>query len=237
MPTPSPSSGQRSPPSIAAGANVRSQDGLHGRVVSETGSSDDKRVLVRVDDGRHLLLSADFLEVAADGDFFVPLDLATADPDRPEVIPVIEEQLEVGKRLVVGGGVRVSKTVTEHTQTIDEPLAKDRLVVERVPLHRPVSREAPPTIRQEGETVVIPLLQEAVVVEKRLVLVEEVRVTRLREEAHEPQDVVLKREEVSIERIDEQGRTLGPDQSDERPARARGADGTAVHISQDRSKS
>jgi uncharacterized protein (TIGR02271 family) len=129
------------------------------------------------------------------------------------VIPVVAEELEVGKREVVVGGVRVTKRIVEHEQTIDEPLAKDRLVIERVPMHQPVRSDALPTIRQEGETIVIPLLQEVVVVEKRFVLTEEVRLTRLREEAHAPQTVVLKREDVSIERIDEHGQPIGEDGS------------------------
>lgn len=130
-----------------------------------------------------------------------------------DVIPVIAEELEVGKREVVVGGIRITKKVVEHEQTIDEPLARDRLVVERVPLNQPVRSDALPTIRREGETLVIPLLEEVVVVEKYFVLAEEVRLTRLREEAHAPQTVVLKREDVSIERIDRRGQPIGEDDS------------------------
>lgn len=204
---------------IPRGAMVRSGDGAAGTVVSEAGPT-GKTVFVRLDDGRQVIVPVDFFEVGADGVPSFPLPPAAqsageqrgAAESQPGIVPVIAEELEVGKREVVVGGVRVTKKVVEHEEMIDVPLARDRLVVERVPLHQTVPSDALPTMRQEGDTLVVPLLQEVIVVEKRFVLTEEVRLTRLREEAHAPQTVVLKREEVSIERIDERGQPSGRDE-------------------------
>src|SRR3712207_8346086 len=46
------------------------------------------------------------------------------------VIPVLREELTVGKRVVeTGKGVRITKSVSEREETVDEPLTKDEVVV------------------------------------------------------------------------------------------------------------
>ena len=82
---------------------------------------------------------------------------------------------------------------------MDEPLLRESVQVERVPINRLVA-EAPAS-RQEGDTLVVPILEEVLVVEKRLMLMEEVRITRTRTEVHEPQTVTLRSEEAVIEGI------------------------------------
>lgn len=114
------------------------------------------------------------------------------------VIPVIDEQLHIDKQTVETGQVRISKTVREDTQLIDLPLIRETVDVERVPIGRPVT--ATPAIRQEGNTTIYPVLEEIVVVEKKLMLVEEIRVTTRQTVEHEPQSVTLRREEISVER-------------------------------------
>jgi len=116
------------------------------------------------------------------------------------VLPVIEEQLELRKRTVETGGLRVHKTVHEREELIDEPLLREELQIERVPINRPVS--APLEVRYEGDVMIIPVLEEVLVVEKRLVLKEELRVTRSRRLESSPQRVTLRTEEATIERIE-----------------------------------
>lgn len=52
--------------------------------------------------------------------------------------------------------------------------------------------------------MVVPVLEEIMVVEKRTILKEELRITSTRREVREPQRVVLRKEEVSVEHFDEQ---------------------------------
>ena len=118
-------------------------------------------------------------------------------------IPVVEERAVVRKRKRVTGAVRVRTVVREDERVVDEPLAVETVEVGRVPLGRWV--EAAPAVRQEGETTVIPVLEEVVVVEKRLRLVEEVRVTRRRRTERASERVTLRREEVVVERLDAAG--------------------------------
>lgn len=116
------------------------------------------------------------------------------------VIPVIEESAVVTKRVVDRGGVRITKLVHEREETIDEPLWQERVTVERVQVNQPVDHA--PTVQRDGDTLIIPILEEVVVVEKRLVLKEELRVTMQRVRRRQPQSVTLRREEAVVERID-----------------------------------
>ena len=120
-------------------------------------------------------------------------------------IPLVEERAVVLKRKKVTGAVRVRTVVREHERVVDEPLAVETVEVERVPVGRWV--EAAPAVRREGDTTVIPVLEEVVVVEKRLRLVEEVRVTRRRTTRRASERVTLRREEAVVERLDAAGRT------------------------------
>ena len=115
------------------------------------------------------------------------------------VIPVIEETLDVQKRRVETGGVRITKVVHEREEIVDEPLFREEVSVERVALNRVV--DGPVPIRYEGEVTIIPLVEEVLVVEKRLMLKEELRITRRRVAEHKPQQITLRREEVILERI------------------------------------
>jgi uncharacterized protein (TIGR02271 family) len=115
-------------------------------------------------------------------------------------LPVLEERLEVSKREVETGRLRLQKRVREEEQTVDEPLFADEIIIERVPVNRFVDQPTP--TRMEGDTTVIPLFEEQIVLQKRLLLREEVRVTQRRTERRDPQVVTVRREEVIVERVD-----------------------------------
>ena len=119
------------------------------------------------------------------------------------VVPVVAEELAVGKREVESGRVRITKVVREEQKTVDQPLFADEVVVDRVAVNRIV--DAPPEVRHEGETIVIPVVEEVLVVEKKLMLREEVRVMKRRTETHRPQTVTLRKQDVQVERIGGRG--------------------------------
>ncbi|MDB5793117.1 MAG: hypothetical protein JWQ80_3141 [Massilia sp.] len=121
-------------------------------------------------------------------------------------VPVIAEQLAVGTRTVdTGRGVRVHKTVIEQPVTIDERLARDEVEVRHVPVDRIVAPDEAPANRYEGDTLIVPILEEVLVVERRVRIKEELHITRIRREEHYQEEVVLKAEQVSVERFDESG--------------------------------
>lgn len=116
-----------------------------------------------------------------------------------DVIPVIEEQLHVEKKVEEAGTVRISKQVTEHEQTVTIPLLDEEIQVERVAINQ-LLESSPPALRYEGETMIIPVIKEVAVVEKRLMLVEELHIVKRRNQKQETQQVKLKTEEVTVER-------------------------------------
>jgi uncharacterized protein (TIGR02271 family) len=127
-----------------------------------------------------------------------------------EVIPVVEERAVVVKQKKLTGGLRVRTIVHEDEEVIDEPLTAEEVEVERVPLDRWVDAAIP--VRQEGLTTIITLLEEVVVVDKRLRAIEEVRITKRRTTRQASQRVTLRREEAMVERLDVAGRgDDGPD--------------------------
>jgi len=120
--------------------------------------------------------------------------------DDIRVIPVVEEILDVRQRRVETGRVRITKIVHEREEEVNAPRVREEVTIERVTLNRMV--DTPTSMRQEGDTLIIPLLEEVVVTEKRLMVKEELRITKRRIEEHTSQQVKLRREEVVVERLD-----------------------------------
>ncbi|HKF96378.1 MAG TPA: YsnF/AvaK domain-containing protein [Gammaproteobacteria bacterium] len=144
-------------------------------------------------------VSADELESQGEGGS----DAGLQGVHQQTVIPIIREELAVGKRAIeTGKGVRVTKTVLEREQIVDEPLAREEAFIERVNINEMIAGQDMPTIRYEGETMVVPILEEVLVTEKRTILKEEVRITRKRREVREPQQFVLRTDQVSAEHFD-----------------------------------
>lgn len=123
------------------------------------------------------------------------------------VIPVVEERLEVSRERVESGRVRISKSVEAREVVVDDPLKRESVRVEHVPINQVVTG-AVPQVREEGDVTVIPILEERVVTRTELVLVEEVRIHRDHSEYHDPQRVTLRKEVVSVERFGEDGKPL-----------------------------
>lgn len=116
------------------------------------------------------------------------------------VVPVIEETVEVQKRTVERGVVRVHKHVTEHEEVLSDTLMRETVEVERVPINQIVQSTG--GVRQEGDIVIIPVYEEVAVVEKRLMLKEEIRLHMQRASEEWSERVVLRNEEIEIERDD-----------------------------------
>jgi uncharacterized protein (TIGR02271 family) len=114
------------------------------------------------------------------------------------VIPVVQEQATVDKKTVESGKVRIEKKVVEVEKTIDIPLLKEGYEIERVPVNKIV--DSHPSIREDGDIIIIPVVREVLVVEKRLELVEEVHVIKHRTEVPHTENFTLRKEEVNVER-------------------------------------
>jgi uncharacterized protein (TIGR02271 family) len=117
------------------------------------------------------------------------------------VIPLIAEELEIGKRLVESGMVRVTKTVGQRAEVVRELLMSEHVEVERVPLDEIIA--TPPPVRVEGDVTIIPIVEEILVVTKQLRLKEELRVIRKQVVTEHHQEVTLRREELVVERFND----------------------------------
>lgn len=117
------------------------------------------------------------------------------------VVPVIEEQLVVGKKEIETGRVTISKKVNSEQQVVEIPVVDEQVDVERIPINQYIE-SAPPAVRYEGEKTIIPILKEVLVVEKKLVLVEEVHITRKQNHSKISQQETLRQEEVIVNRVD-----------------------------------
>jgi stress response protein YsnF len=138
------------------------------------------------------------LTSARQGEDTFEMDAILAHDGDQVIVPVIEESVNVETRWREEGVVEIRKTVHEHIEIVDPPLASEEVEIERVAVNRIV--DAPVPVRQEDDTTIIPLLEEVYVVEKRLMLREEVYIKKLRKVVHNPQEVLLKNEQVEIAR-------------------------------------
>src|SRR5262245_28533251 len=194
----------------AGSSKVKDKDGLWGTVVSGSPSlpRNAAQVVVQTENGQQFMVPTGLLVQQPDGSYSLPLRLTELEhsgsehrghQDEPIVVPVLVEELEVQKRQVETGKVRITKVVHERETTVDEPLWHDDVAITRVPVQRVV--EGPVTVREENDTTIISVVEEMLVVEKRWMLLEEIHIRKQRIETHQPQRITLRSEEVQVERV------------------------------------
>lgn len=135
-----------------------------------------------------------------------------SDPDSPPpaaVLPLVEERLSVAKDVVETGRVRVRTAVEERRVWVREDLESIDAEIERVPLDRMV--ESAPESRTEGDVLILPVLEEVLVVEKRLRLVEEIRIRQRRSTRSVETPVDLRRTSADVERTTPDTRPTTPE--------------------------
>jgi uncharacterized protein (TIGR02271 family) len=195
---------------ITGSGKVKDKDGVWGTVVPGPPHlrSVAGQVVVQTESGQQILVPTDILIQQPDGSYDLPLRLAELEhygsehgvhQDEPMVVPVLVEELEVQKRLVETGKVRITKVVHERETLVDEPLFHDNVAITRVPMQRVV--DGPVPVREENGTTIISIVEEVLVVEKRLMLREEIHIRKQRLETHQPQRITLRSEEVRVERV------------------------------------
>jgi uncharacterized protein (TIGR02271 family) len=184
---------------------VSDSDGVKGTLLTTSRFLDDSpHRLVRLEGGRELLVPRHLLKPQDDGSFVltVPVsDLLSSERASVQetVVPVVQEELDVSKRVVESGRIRVNKKVETTESIVDEPLLHQGFDIQKTAVNRII--EDVPEPHYEGNTLVLPILEEVLVVEKRLILREEVRITPKREEVRDPQTHSLRREHVEVERV------------------------------------
>jgi len=188
----------------AAKSIVYGRDGK--RLGSVAGEANGKKKLeLHLDNGRRIFVAADTLTRRPRGGYKLdvsPDELAArrdgvrVEAGKQAVIPVVEERAVIRKQIRKKSEVTVHIIPRERRETVRIPLTEEHVDVQRVPVNQFV--EGPVAIREEGNVTIIPVMEEVLVVEKRLMLREEVHVVRRKTTTEQQQEVTLRREEVEV---------------------------------------
>ena len=126
-------------------------------------------------------------------------DVKNMEHGKSVVLSVVEETVRVGKRVKEIGKTRVHVTPRVRKEQVDVPVAREEVHVTRVRVDRFV--DAPPPVRQEGDVTIVPVLEEVVVIQRRLRVKEELHITKRRGTRRHRETVTLRDEEARIEKI------------------------------------
>ncbi|WP_157991705.1 YsnF/AvaK domain-containing protein [Caldimonas tepidiphila] len=115
-----------------------------------------------------------------------------------QIIPVVQENIDIGKRVVEQGGIRVYTHVVEQPVRESVDLRSEKAVVERRPVDRPLSNADDAF---QDRTIEVRESAEKAVVSKTARVVEEVRVGK--EVQHQTQEIkdTVRHTEVDVQRM------------------------------------
>jgi len=113
------------------------------------------------------------------------------------VLPVVAETVTVGHEMRETGRVQVVKTIAEFQENITLPTYFTEAEVTHIPINRLIEGETP-EVRQHGDTLIVPVLEEVLITQKRLMLREEIHIALRRREESRQETVTLHREVVSV---------------------------------------
>ncbi len=119
--------------------------------------------------------------------------------DEGQTLTLSKETVTVVKR-IRRTVVRAARKTVERTVAVDEELAREHVVVERVPIGRIV--EEVPSVRQEGDLTIVPIVEEELVLVRRLVLKEEVHLRRVRTMERHTETVTLREQKLTVTRTE-----------------------------------
>jgi len=114
------------------------------------------------------------------------------------VLRLLAEDAKVSRETVETGRVRVAKVTHTRDQLIDETLGRTAVEVNRVPINRLI--EKMPVIKEDGDLTIIPIVEETFVVQRRLMLKEEVHIRRVRTTERFQQTVKLRYQTAEVTR-------------------------------------
>ena len=115
------------------------------------------------------------------------------------VVPVAREELVIDKVATPVERVRSKTRVTEREEVVETEVVRETIEVSRIPISRLVDEV--PRVRVEGDTTIVPVVEEVAFVQKRLLLKEEVHLTKRRVVEMRRAQVPVREEHVNIERL------------------------------------
>jgi uncharacterized protein (TIGR02271 family) len=125
------------------------------------------------------------------------------------VLPIVEEELQVAKRRFETERVRVRTVTDSAEELVRQELTGELLEIERVPIDLLIEPGADlPRIRTEGDVTIFPVVEEVVVVEIRLRVKEEVRITKRATKELTETPITVRKERAVIERLNSEGELI-----------------------------
>ena len=122
-----------------------------------------------------------------------------------------EEELRAGVRERATGKVNVKENVRTEREVVRVPKRREEVVIERVPVEGEAKEAGTATVTDTGEDeVVVQVFEEEVVVTKRVVLKEEIRIRKRVAWAEETVEVDLRKEDVEVDDRSARGGSQGP---------------------------
>jgi stress response protein YsnF len=120
-----------------------------------------------------------------------------------ETISIVEEIAKIDRREITTGRVRVVTRTETVAENVEAALETREAKVTRVPIDRYLEAGEPlPRPRTEGGLTIIPVLEEVLVVETRILLKEEVHIEMQKSVDHVAIPVSLRKQKAEIERLD-----------------------------------
>jgi uncharacterized protein (TIGR02271 family) len=199
------------------GAQVVSLDGHDVGVVEQlAGEGSDAHLIVRLADGeRTMMVPYNVIDADRSTENRVVIQGAVGDLLEPRMgigeheaqsFGLAAEEAIAHVHEVDRGRLLIDKTVEMVPHRANVDVGTDRVEVERVPVNQEV--DAPPQIREEGDTLIVPVVEEVLVVTKRYRILEEVRVTKYRDVRTETFQEELRREVVTVTEEDAEGHVI-----------------------------
>ena len=119
--------------------------------------------------------------------------------EHDKIVRLHGEDLQITRERIAGDTVRVRTVTSQHDRLVEEQLVHERVEIVRVPIGRVV--DTVPDVRQDGDVTILPVVEEEIVVQKRLILKEEVHLRRVSVAEVHRETVILREQEAVITRI------------------------------------
>ena len=114
-------------------------------------------------------------------------------------MPLHAEEISISKEKLETGRVQVSTVTRDHEQLVDELLTNEHVEIDRIPIGKAI--DARPDVREEADSIIVPVVEEVLVLERRLILKEEVHIRRVRGTERHQERVKLRKQEAVVTRV------------------------------------
>lgn len=118
-------------------------------------------------------------------------------------LPLYEEQAELKKLRVSKGKHRITRRTYTHEEILEGSLAHEQVDIEHVAINEIVDENALPQMRQEGDVLIIPVIEEQVEIVHRKVLKEEIHIIKHVTTEPVQRKVTLRHQDITVTKEDD----------------------------------